>query len=248
MELTSKKYWEDYYAYSPEDKATICKVCSKYDRFYELTINSCTSAPKSIIEVGAFPGRYLAYISSKYGLEATGLDFNPQVDKFTRSMHAMSVRNFKYVNEDFLSYIPERRFDLVFSNGFVEHFENFDFVLDKHFELLNPGGAMMIMIPNKRYLRAIYGNLVDKENQRVHNLECMSLQVLEEFARRNSLSISFLDYFGGFPYRVHQPLNVLQKMIYHPVRFLSIKLNKVLSNWPTRFWSGTIIGIFSSKV
>lgn len=248
MELTSKKYWEDYYAYSPEDKDTICRVCSRYDRFYKLMIDSCINPPQSIIEVGAFPGRYLAYISSKYRLDATGLDFNPQIEKFTRSMHAMEVRNFEYINEDFLAYIPERRFDIVFSNGFVEHFENFDFVLDKHAELLSPGGAMLVMIPNKRYLRAIYGNLVDRENQRAHNLKCMSLRVFEEFARRNDLSISFLDYFGGFPYRVHQPLNLLQKAIYHPARFLSIKLNKVLSNNPTRFWSGTIIGIFSSKL
>lgn len=246
MELTSKKYWEEYYELSSEDSETIRRVCGRYDNFYEMMIDSCRTYPTSLLEIGAFPGRYLAYISSKYGLKATGLDFNPDVEKFNRSMRSMGVEDYKYVNADFLTYTSSEKYDLIFSNGFVEHFTDFDLVLDRHAQCLNLGGAMLLMIPNKRYLRSVYGDLLDYRNQRAHNLDCMRLDVFRKFAERNQLSIRYLSYHGGFPYRVHTNLHFWQRVIYHPVRFLSLRLEDFFRRFPSKYWSGTIIGVFSS--
>lgn len=246
MELTSKQYWEDYYRASSEDRDTIIKICGKYDEFWDLLIKSCASPPKSILEIGAFPGRYLAYVASKYQLEPTGLDFNPDESKFKRNMEVMGVKSYQYICADFLSYEPSQRYDVVISNGFIEHFSNYNDVLDKHVKFLNNGGAMLIMIPNKRYLRAVYGNLLDRQNQLAHNLSCMKLSVFKQFALRNNLSIQFLNFQGGFPYKVHTSLKFWQKLIYHPVRFFSIKLSKLLSRNVSKFWSGTIVGVFKA--
>ena len=153
MELTSKEYWQDYYQQASEDKQTIIKVCGAYDYFWDLLLKSCSQPPKSILEIGAFPGRYLAYLSSRYKIQSTGLDFNPDEEKFSRSMHAMDVTDYRYICTDFLEHTPSPDYDLVFSNGFIEHFTNYAEVLDKHAAYLKPGGAMMVMIPNKRYLR-----------------------------------------------------------------------------------------------
>jgi SAM-dependent methyltransferase len=244
MELTSRKYWQSYYEESAEDRETIIKVCSNYDFFWDKLVDSCDQPPKSILEIGAFPGRYLAYLSSRYGLQATGLDFNPDDKKFMRSMHAMGIETANYICSDFLTHESHDKFDLVFSNGLIEHFTNFDEVLDKHCQYLKPGGAMLIMIPNKRFIRSLYGNLVDRKNQKAHNLACMNKAVFESFALRNNLKIEWLQYHGGFPYKVHAPLNVVQKSVYHLARFLALQFNRWIKKHPSKWWSSALIGIY----
>lgn len=241
MELTSKKYWQDYYEASSEDRESIIKVCSNYDYFWNILIKSCKEAPKSILEIGAFPGRYLAYLSSVYGVYPTGLDFNPDEEKFSRSLLAMGVKDFEYICADFLAHQPQQEYDLVISNGFIEHFTNYNEVLDKHAAYLKKGGAMLVMIPNKRFSRSLYGSLVDKKNQEAHNLSCMKLSVFRDFAWRNKLTIKYLDYHGGFPFKVHASLNVFQRFIYHVVRFLAIRLHPVIKKYPGKWWSSAII-------
>lgn len=243
MEITSKQYWQDYYQASPEDKQKIVEVCGRYDKFWDMWIKTCKNAPTTLIEIGAFPGRYLAYLSARYGLRSTGLDFNPDEAKFVRSMQAMGLSDFDYECADFLEHQPVQHYDLVFSNGFIEHFTNFDEVLDKHLQYLKPGGAMMVMIPNKRFLRSVYGDLVDRDNQRAHNLKCMSLSVFEAFAERNGLKLVYLGYYGGFPFKVHGSLSTKQKLIYHPVRVLAKWLDPLLMRFPNKWWSSAIICI-----
>jgi 2-polyprenyl-3-methyl-5-hydroxy-6-metoxy-1,4-benzoquinol methylase len=245
VEITSKSYWEGYYKAASEDQATIEKICSFYDYFWDLLVKSCSSKPSTVLEIGAFPGRYLAYFSSRYNLHPTGIDFNPDQEKIARSMSAMGINQYEYEICNFLTHKPEKQYDVVFSNGFIEHFKNYDEVLDKHVAYLKPGGSLMIMIPNKRYFRQVYGYLVDYENLKAHNLECMHLDVFREFARRNSLSVKYLSYFGGFGFKVHQPLSWIQRPIYAVVRRLSIRFNKVISDHPSKWLSGTIIAVFS---
>lgn len=247
MELTSKKYWQDYYEASSEDRESIIKVCSNYDTFWEMLMRSTSTPPKSILEIGAFPGRYMAYLALRYNLQATGLDFNPDEEKFKRSMYAFGVTDFQYICADFIQHKPTQQFDLVISNGFIEHFTNYDEVLDKHAAYLKKGGSMLVMIPNKRFLRSLYGNLVDRKNQQAHNLKCMKLSVFKDFASRNKLTINYLDYIGGFPFKVHAPLNLFQKLIYHGVRFLSLRFQSVIKKYPGRWWSSTIICVCHSE-
>ena len=65
--LTTKKYWENYYNKNYGNKSHIISVCSFYDTFWEQLFGD-DSKGKTIIEIGGFPGRYLAYLSSKYNL------------------------------------------------------------------------------------------------------------------------------------------------------------------------------------
>ncbi len=213
--LTSRKYWEAYYKSSSIEQNEIIRICRKYDGLFDVLVASCNEPPETIIEIGAYPGRFLAYLSSKYLLKATSLDFNSDKTKIIDSFDAMDGSILKeIIQADFLEYEPTQQYDLVLSNGFIEHFVNYDEVLDQHTKYLKPGGAILIMIPNKRYLRKYYGLLVDRTNLRAHNLKCMKIKVFRDFASRNGLDIEKLSYYGGFAYQVHQKLNFLQKGFY----------------------------------
>ncbi|NMB64844.1 MAG: class I SAM-dependent methyltransferase [Spirochaetes bacterium] len=243
-EITDRTYWENYYSQSNSSRDDIIKICSQYDIFFEKLFNSCSKHPKTIIEIGAYPGRFLAYLSAKYNLEATALDFNSDIKKINDSFSSMEGVLKEIIQADFLQFEPTDKYDVVLSNGFIEHFKNFDEVLDRHTRYLNPGGALMIMIPNKRYLRRWYGWLVDYRNLKAHNLKCMNLKTFRNFAERNNLSIKYLSYYGGFSYRVHQSLNFFQKVIYYIFRAISKKMNPILEAHPHPLYSGSIVGIF----
>lgn len=240
---TTSTYWESYYRDSVVSREHITRVCGQYDVLWDRLIAACQHPPQSIIEIGAYPGRYIAYLSARYGLEATALDYNPDRRKIDNAFFEMGVTSYHVLQADFLHHTPSRQYDIVLSNGFVEHFQDFDAVLDRHCDYLAPTGALFIMIPNLRYLRHIYGWLVDYSNLRQHNLRCMTLTTFQRFAARNRLRIAHTGYFGGFSYGVHQSLNLLQKAIYQVCRGVSRRANGWIAATPNRLLSSSLYAI-----
>ena len=244
--LTTQEYWESYYGKDHADARHIISVCSYYDRYWDELIQNDPSN-KTIIEIGGFPGRYLAYLASKYNLIPTCLDYNSDKSQIERTFDVMKVDNFHILQEDFTAYKPQKTYDYVISNGFIEHFEDFDNILDKHMQYLKPGGKMLIMIPNMRGYIKWYKRAVDPKNLSIHNLKSMSLRVFRDFGKRHDLMIEQLEYFGDFPHTVHQPLNVFQKLIFKANRLLFKKgLNPLVRKYPSKMWSSSMIAIYKN--
>lgn len=242
---TDQKYWDKYYKTTSAQVEQIEKICSEYDELWDKWIRCCARPPRNVIEIGAYPGRYLAYFASKYGLEVTGLDFNSDTEKIKTSMETMGITNYHLIHADFLTHQPDEKYDLVFSNGFIEHFEDYQRVLDLHVPYLNENGALMVMIPNLNYTRKYFGMAVDRANLKMHNLKCMNLGTFTEFANRNHFKTVYLGYFGGFAYAPHTTdLNLIQKITAKVFRLIFKKLNPYLRKHPTRWYSCNIIAIF----
>ena len=245
--FTQQEYWEKYYSAQKPDVKRINKIVGEYDLYWQKLIDSCDHKPESIIEIGAYPGRYLAYLSKKYSLKPTALDYNSDTSKIEECFASFGIEDFELIQADFLNHTTNQKYDIVISNGFVEHFEDFNTVMDLHCKYLSPGGTMLIMIPNKRFLRKYYSYLVDLDNLKIHNLKVMNLEIFRSFAARNSLNIEFLNYYGGFNFNVHQKLNFFQKLIHRSFRFTFKKINPFLAKNPSPYYSSTIIGIFTFK-
>lgn len=244
---TDKDYWEDYYKNNKVNSKRINKIVSEYNYYWEKLIQVCTKEPKSIIEIGAYPGRYLACLAAKYNLKPTALDYNSDVSKIEACFKLFNVEDYKLIQADFLKFEPEQKYDLVISNGFVEHFEDFENVMDRHCKYLAPGGAMLIMIPNKRYLRKFYSEMVDRANLKLHNLKIMDVTVFEKFAARNALNINVLEYFGGFNFNIHQKLNWIQSVIHKSFRQVFKRINPYIKKHPNKYLSSTLIAIYTWK-
>jgi SAM-dependent methyltransferase len=65
------------------------------------------------------------------------------------------------------------KFDVVMSNGFVEHFGNPHDVVARHLSLLKPGGILIVAIPNLRGAFSLYGRWTVPGYKRIHNLDLM---------------------------------------------------------------------------
>jgi len=82
----------------------------------------------------------------------------------------------------FQSSFPEGSFDVVYSLGVVEHFDNPKLVVEHHLRLLRPGGVGLIAIPN---YGGLYGQLqswLDPANLSLHNLTIMNSTALKALA------------------------------------------------------------------
>lgn len=245
-ELTDKVYWEKYYSGGEVQKSQIEAVVSEFDPFWDFLIkNNDVNPPKSIIEIGGYPGRYLAYLSNKYNLEPTSLDYNSDRFKIDEVMKIFHISDYHVIQADIFNHVPEKQYDIVISNGFVEHFEDYDTILDKHAKYLKPGGTLFVLVPNMRNYIKYYKKLVDNENLKIHNLKSMRKKVFYDFGVRNNLKLLKLEYYGGFPFSVHQELNVIQKVIFkvHRIAF-KFFLNKFLIKNPSKFFSSTLIAIY----
>jgi len=245
--LTTKQYWESYYKHSHVDRQHIKTVCSYYNPIWHMFIKNQSGA-KSLIEIGGFPGRYLAYLANRYKLKPTCLDYNSDLTQIEGSFKVMDVPDYHIIQEDFTTYKPQITYDYVMSNGFIEHFENYDAILDLHVDYMADQGRLMVMIPNMRGYVKFYKYLVDYKNLKVHNLKCMKLEVFKNFATRHNLAILHLDYYGGFPLGVHQKSNLMQKLIYKGHRLIfKYFANKRLEKCPSKYFSSAIIGVFEKQ-
>lgn len=245
--LTTQTYWENYYKNVSTEKKVIERIGQTDDKYWDIFYKAARLKDNNILEIGSYPGRYLAYLAAKFNLNPTGIDYNSDYKKIEETMRIMSITNYKYIQEDFFKVTPTEKFDFVFSMGFVEHFENFKEVMDKHVEFMNDKGALLIRVPNKKYFRKWYGLLVDYKNLKIHNLKCMNYKVFTDFAQRNNLKIHTLKYESGFAYSVHQELNFTQKIIYHVVKRFSIFLNPLLKKYPSKFYSSYMVAIFTKN-
>ncbi len=243
--ITTQDYWEKYYSKAKTNRKQIQVIISVYDKFWDILLrNNGATPPKTIIEMGGYPGRFLAYLADKYNLIPTSLDFNSDKIKIEETMKSFDIEDFKIIQADIFEHIPETQYDIVISNGFIEHFENYQEVLDKHNLYLKQGGTMLVMIPNLTGFRKVYGYLVDYKNLKSHNLKCMNKHTFESFAKRNGLQILTLEYFGGFPFSVHQKLNFFQKIIYRSTRLLFKKINPYLAKKPSKHYSSSLICVY----
>lgn len=246
-EYTTQQYWEDYYnSKDKPNKDQIIYVCSEYDKFWDLLVtNNSENPPKTIMEIGGYPGRYIAYLADKYNLIPTSIDYNSDREKIEETFKAFDIKEYEIIQADIFNHKVDLQYDIVISNGFIEHFENYNEVLDKHCNYLKEGGTLFVLVPNMRNYIHFYKYLVDYKNLLIHNLKCMKISVFNKFAQRNNLKIILIDYYGGFPFNVHQKLSFFQKIIFKPHRILfKFYVNKLLKKYPNKYFSSTIVGVY----
>ena len=115
---SSKEFWSKYW---DKEKRTVSEFT--FSKLMEKYINF--KAIDSYMEIGGAPGVILTYMNQKYGLTGSVIDY---VDKkYTENvLEENGIKNYSVYEEDFTAFNPmkhSKRYDLVASWGFVEHFD-----------------------------------------------------------------------------------------------------------------------------
>ena len=83
--------------------------------------------------------------------------------------------------------------------GFIEHFKNWEVVLEKQASLVKSGGLLVVSTPNFRgFVQRLFHCFFDKKNYDLHNIISMDPKRWAEIVHSSGFDIIFAGYFGRF--------------------------------------------------
>jgi hypothetical protein len=100
-------------------------------------------------------------------------------------------------SEDIFQWNPRRRFDIVASFGFIEHFDDPGAAIARHFDLVRPEGTVLIGVPNFARGQWLLHRVFDEEMLRGHNLRAMKRGFLQSAAESCGGTAIRVRYVGG---------------------------------------------------
>jgi len=128
-----------------------------------------------VLEIGCAPGKHLAYLAKVREASVCGLDYSGPGIANSRELFRRLGLEAEFRCEDLHhSTFPERSFDLVYSLGVVEHFQDPKPAIESHLTLAKPGGVVLIAVPNYGGLYGRIQRYFDPENLGIHNLDIMT--------------------------------------------------------------------------
>jgi SAM-dependent methyltransferase len=135
------------------------------------------------LEVGCAPGKTLAWVGRVLGARVAGVDYSPRGLAISRALlRTLGVDADLRCEDIFSTTFEPSSFDVVFSAGVIEHFEDPRAIVRSHVELVRPGGKAIITIPD---YGGWYGRLqrhFDPSNLALHNLTIMDVGALTALA------------------------------------------------------------------
>jgi cyclopropane fatty-acyl-phospholipid synthase-like methyltransferase len=168
--LTTPAYWEATYAGGDLEPLQV----EGYRHFSSRKVVECIGGlieeRTRVLEIGAGNSAILTHLARHHGQRAsfTGLDYSERgCAMLARRAQSEGVQ-VEIIQRDLFAEPPAEltRFDLVYSVGVVEHFEDLGAVLAAKRRFLAPRGRMLTIIPN---MAGILGTLTRRYNRRVYD-------------------------------------------------------------------------------
>jgi len=177
------------------------------------------------IEIGCAPGKMLAYVASVLKAEASGLDYSESgVAKCRKLFDALGLKANLYHDDLFNHHLPLASFDIVTSFGVIEHFDDARLVVQKHLDLVKPGGMALIAVPNYGGLYGLLQRWCDAPNLELHNLEIMNPYALATLACSPDIENAHAYPFGTMsPWLV----NFDKRLPRHVAKLISLGVNAI---------------------
>lgn len=182
------------------------------------------STGRSAIEIGCVPGNYLVYLNKEFGYTVSGIDYSDRLDYVEANLAYHKVPVGRLINADLFKFVPDERYDLVFSHGFVEHFSDPQSVLTKHADLAKPGGLVVIIIPNLTHLHRFLCSTFDRANYKAHVLTLMYRYNLLRGLEETGLEVLHCEYNKTFrpPYTLPYPLSLASRAVQKLLRLMGM--------------------------
>lgn len=104
-----------------------------------------------LLDIGTGTGYFPGFMKKK-GFLVTGVEVDPKAREFAKGEFGVQVHS----PDDFIDHKIKGEFDVITLWHVMEHIDNFDLYLDRMLEQLEPGGSLVIALPNCSALDARY--------------------------------------------------------------------------------------------
>jgi SAM-dependent methyltransferase len=159
----------------------------------------------SVIEIGCAPGNNLVNLHRMFGYEPHGIEYcHSRVISTLETFRRHGFNTANVIEADFFDQEFHNRFrghfDVVFSGGFIEHFDPPDEALNLHVNLLKPGGYLICAIPNLLGIFYPFLWLCARDHLAAHNCKVMRKDSFRRVFEPFGLEMKFCGYIGAFQF------------------------------------------------
>ncbi|MCL6472832.1 MAG: class I SAM-dependent methyltransferase [Firmicutes bacterium] len=222
--LTDINYWNNYWssAGNLDTRAIISLRWMRGYLFQEMKdvfrSNLPISDSRVFLEIGCAPGRWIVYFRKHFGYRCYGLEISDQGYKQT-------VENLCAANVD--ARIIQA--DVVFSDGFLEHFTDLQSIIEKLVSLVKPGGILISSIPNLTGLHKAFIALSKKKAHIFNHHYPITAEAIRKAYESHGLRTKIFPVGSVIPklvghFLINKPLNVLLLGMKH------LKINHLFEN------------------
>ncbi|MDD3643294.1 MAG: class I SAM-dependent methyltransferase [Candidatus Krumholzibacteria bacterium] len=154
-----------------------------------------------VVEIGSAPGGHLTRMREVFGWEPFGVEASPAGAALNRERFAsagIDPRNLiegDIFDRDIAAPLAGS-FDIVVSRGFIEHFPDPAPAIDRHLDLLAPGGTLVVSIPNMRGANFLQARLLNPSIIPLHNRDIMRMDAFTALFRDRQIETLFAGYYG----------------------------------------------------
>jgi len=202
-DVAGKDYWNAIWEKLPPVQAYQGPV---YEQHPVLAKFLSAAGGGEAIEIGCGSGNYMIYIAKEFGYHISGLDYSNNMDYVRANLKFNGIHGADLFNVDLFDFKPPRKYDLVLSGGFVEHFDDYEGVVRKHAELASPGsGLVVIIVPNLTHIHRLLCSIFDPETLKVHRFPLMRKKILRKTLEKSGLEVIHCEYHKTFRHTYHLP-------------------------------------------
>jgi 2-polyprenyl-3-methyl-5-hydroxy-6-metoxy-1,4-benzoquinol methylase len=193
--LTERKHWDDAWAQPPRWRLPSRLIVDTLN--IQRLLRRYVTPGSRFIELGCAPGKMLAWVASELHADVSGLDYSAPGVEWARELFTRLELNGDLRCEDaFATTFTQGSFDIAFSAGLIEHFDDPRTIVRAHLNLVKPGGKAVITIPNYGGLYGTLQRKLDPQNLALHNVSIMKLDALRKLAPED-LTESVRTFAGG---------------------------------------------------
>lgn len=215
QEFAPQEVWDEEYKGIRENLDQFIDENDKVALWLNDFLKTQDGKGKEVFEIGCFPGRYLYHFGKK-GYVLNGIDITKEMDdSFIQWLRNKNFNVGEITKEDVFNFKPSKQYDIVSSFGFIEHFANFDALIEQHIQWTKPNGYIIISVPDfSNPVQYTLHKLSDKKLLSIHNLKAMNINSWKEVVKRYKVEIIFEGHFGGYSFWAGtQNRNLFQKLI-----------------------------------
>lgn len=171
--LTTREFWEERHARFRPEKYYPAPHKDYLDFVLAALLHPLlgTRPRQKILEVGCGGSVWLPYFRKVYGLEITGVDYSRTGIALSREILGRNEVDGRLIQADIFE--PDialaGSFDIAFSLGFIEHFDDPSDVLRIITGFLRPGGLLLTWVPNTAGWILQAGRALDKKRRNIYS-------------------------------------------------------------------------------
>lgn len=218
------KEWDNYYT-----GERIIHIKPKSGMFTSYDIYLCdallkgylssplSKTPKRILELGSGDGKLIKKIADMIGGKPYGIEYSKKGAKQGRKNGVETMVADAFSPAVLKKY--KHKFDIVFSYGFIEHIDPPEKAIKLHWDLVKPGGIVVIQIPRFRGFNYWKVKLFRPDLLPYHNLSIMEADILQRLCEQKNVETLVCKNYGTIKLRL--PLEK-KNFGYYFLKFISL--------------------------